>query len=256
MKERNYEALAMCLSAIESGTDLETCLSRFPDLADELRPLINTAQVARSISDDHVPNSAIQRSRARMLRKAVQLRSRSQPRIFLGRLPRLAFAALALALAVFLTWQGLLIASAQALPGDSLYPVKLTAEDLSLRIASSAEAKRAITARFEQRRVDEVAELLVMGRVVKVQFEGLLAKQTSERWSVDSLPVMLTPQTRVVGDPVDGTVVRVVGSTQAGGLVVADTISLYSYEFIGQVETIGRASWVISGVELQILNTS
>ena len=142
MNEGSFEILEQCLEATESGADIETCLSPFPEMANELRPLLEAAQIARSMRDDYVPNAALQRSRSRLLLRAASLRKQDRSKPGFGRLPRIAFAALALALLVFLTWQGLVVAAAKALPGDALYPYKLTAEDLSLKIAQDADARQ------------------------------------------------------------------------------------------------------------------
>jgi hypothetical protein len=41
-------ALALCLEAIEAGQTLDQCLARYPQFADELAPLLNTANQLRS----------------------------------------------------------------------------------------------------------------------------------------------------------------------------------------------------------------
>ena len=256
MNEGSFEILEQCLEATESGADIETCLSPFPEMANELRPLLEAAQIARSMRDDYVPNAALQRSRSRLLLRAASLRKQDRSKPGFGRLPRIAFAALALALLVFLTWQGLVVAAAKALPGDALYPFKLTAEDLSLKIAQDADARRNIEVKYEQRRVDEVMQLLRLGREAKVQFVGVLEKQGPQSWIVDGVPVSLTSQTQTSEDLENGMVVKVNGYSQGNGVVLADAIHLNSYELIGKVESISGRAWVISGLELQALDTS
>lgn len=256
MNERYYEALEDCLAAIESGANIETCLSLYPEMAEDLRSLLDTAQIASSMRDDQIPDAAFQRSRSLMLRKAASLHDHNHSKPVFGRLPRIAFVALSLALLFFLTWQGLVVVAAQALPGDTLYSFKRTAEDLSLRIAQNADTKRSIEVKYEQRRVDEVRQLIKLGREEKVQFEGVLEKQDPQLWNIDGIPVRLTSATQVEGSLDNGMVVRVNGDSQSDGVVLADAIHLYSYELIGKVESISRVAWVISGAELQTLDTS
>ena len=38
-----YDALEICLQEIEKGSDLEAAIQRFPALADELRPILQTS---------------------------------------------------------------------------------------------------------------------------------------------------------------------------------------------------------------------
>ena len=45
-----FDALEICLGEIEGGSDLETALARFPEHADELRPILKTAIKARGMA--------------------------------------------------------------------------------------------------------------------------------------------------------------------------------------------------------------
>jgi hypothetical protein len=38
-----YEVLEICLQEIEQGVDIDTVLFRYPDLADELRPILEAS---------------------------------------------------------------------------------------------------------------------------------------------------------------------------------------------------------------------
>ena len=45
-----YEALEICLKDLEKGADLESVLFRYPDLADELRPILEASAGAKGIA--------------------------------------------------------------------------------------------------------------------------------------------------------------------------------------------------------------
>ena len=40
-----YDALEICLQELEQGADIETALIRYPDLADELRPILELSLI-------------------------------------------------------------------------------------------------------------------------------------------------------------------------------------------------------------------
>lgn len=263
-EEEFYTAFERCLAGLQSGRTLKECLAQYPNLQEDLRPALEAAQTAYSRVDNYVPSGAIRRSRERMLAKAGEIkrqRTRRSTSSLLGwfsvsRAPRLAFAAFLVIAFFLLSWQGLLVASAQALPGDTLYAVKRGAENFSLQLASNAQLKRAREVEFERRRVDEVAELLVLGRVASVDFEGVLNERTPDRWIVDGIVVLLTPDTRVTGRIEPGMVVEVSGKTQPDGALQAAAIKLHSYQFIGQVDSLSEREWVISGMPVRILRSS
>ncbi|MEJ2267007.1 MAG: DUF5666 domain-containing protein, partial [Anaerolineales bacterium] len=226
------------------------------DLAGELRPLLETAQAARSIADDAIPNSAFHRSRSRILGKASQLRAQRKPKQFIfGRVPRMAMAALALALIFFMSWRGV-IETARALPGDPFYPVKRSAQNIRMQIAPNPDTKRAIEVKYERQRVDEVMKLLRMGRITQVTFEGLLNERTPDRWIIEGIPVIVTPDTQVIGEIEEARVIEVIGKTQPDGEVEASQIRLHSYQLVGTVNSISPDKWVISDISLQIRRDS
>lgn len=257
MKEY-YEAFESCLVAMENGDSLDACLERYPDLEAELRPLLETAQAAKSISDDYVSNAAFQRSRSRVLGKATKLRPQRKPRqIIFRRVPRwtMAMVALALALIFFMSWRGV-TETARALPGDPFYPVKRSAENIRIQVAPNPEARRAMEVKYEQQRVDEVMELLSMGRITQVTFEGLLDERTPDRWIIEGIPVSVTPDTQLIGEIETARVVEVTGKTQGNGEVMASQIRLHSYQLVGKVDLIGPDKWIISGISLKIHSDS
>jgi hypothetical protein len=258
MNEERYDAFEACLAALEKGVEVDECLESYPEMAEDLQPLLETAMFARSKAEDYVPNAAFHRTRSRLLDKAALLRGQVEPRrprLNFGRLPRMAFVALVLALIFFMSWRGA-VESAQALPGDPLYPLKLRAEEVRLGIVPNASAKRAIEVTYEQRRVDEVSELLDMGRAVEVTFEGELHQRETDEWKIEGIAVSITPDTQILGDINLGEVVKVSGRTQSNGKLLAAAIQLHSYQLIGLVESIGPTQWVVSGRQLRIRRDS
>jgi hypothetical protein len=221
-----YEALENCLRQLEQGTDLETCLKRYSEQADELRPLLEAALRAHDLRIPKASSEVMRRERARLLQHAAQMRevehgtSHSPVRSF-----RMAAAVLMLTLILALSGTGLVRASSSALPGDNLYPVKRTWEDVRLWFVFNPEQREAVESKYEQERLDEVDELFAEGRAVTVSFSGVVTEQTVERWLISGVSVLTDNQTQLPSEQIYvGDSVIVTGRTQPGGFVLATKI--------------------------------
>jgi len=229
MSERLYDAFEVCLNALETGVDIESVLKLYPQLADELRPVLEASVQARALALPAVPEAAIQRGRARVLQHANELRksvARPRRRWSMFTFPRLA-TSLAIALIFLLSGTGLVSASNGALPGDNLYPVKRSWEDLRLLFVSTPEEREGLESEFEQERLDEISELLTEGRKEPIAFAGLVTAQNSVEWKISGITVMITASTHLPPEMVStGAPVMVIGHTNAQGFVEADTVEV------------------------------
>lgn len=229
MNEKLYEALEVCLNALETGVDIETVLKLYPHLADELRPVLKTAIEAKSLAISTVPETAMKRGRARVLQHADGMREaapKPQRRWSMFAFPRLA-TSLAIALLFLVSGTGLVSASNGALPGDSLYPVKRSWEDLRLFLMFSPEGREGLESEFEQERLDEISVLLTEGRNETIAFAGLVTGQASDIWKVSGITVMITASSHLPADTVSvGAPVMVIGHTNAQGFVEVDTLDV------------------------------
>ena len=59
-----YEALEICLQEMEQGADLETVLFRYPEHADELRPILETSILATGLAAPDPGEEVVRRLRA------------------------------------------------------------------------------------------------------------------------------------------------------------------------------------------------
>ncbi|MGB7876968.1 MAG: DUF5667 domain-containing protein, partial [Anaerolineales bacterium] len=229
MNEKMYEALEVCLSALETGVDIETVLKLYPHLADELRPVLETAVEAQSLAIPAVPEAAMKRGRARVLQHAAGMREtapKPRRRWSMFAFPRLA-TSLTIALLFLLSGTGLVSASSGTIPGDSLYPVKRSWEDLRLFFMFSPEGREGLESAFEQERLDEISELLTEGRNETIAFAGLVTAQSNESWKVSGITVMITASSHLPADSVSvGAPVMVIGHTNAQGFVEVDTLDV------------------------------
>jgi hypothetical protein len=214
------------------------------------------AIIAQSLSASMVPSDVLQRSRTKLLMHTMELRREAPPRVgFFQRIPRIVYV-LVLALFFLLSWNGLIIASAQALPGDHLYPAKITLEKLHLGLALSPQTHQKVEDEYQSRRVIEVRRLLELGRMEFVQFFGNVDGQWNDHWIVAGIEVRLLPETIILGDIQKGMMVEVEGSTQPEGWVQASEIHLQNFSFSGTVDLISKSIWRISGRDVQITSST
>jgi hypothetical protein len=205
------------LSALEAGESIEDILSRYPEHAARLRPLLETAAALPALRME--PSlEAKSRSREAFLALAAALQGSARPRRarFFSR-PLMTFASLALALIIVAG--GALAASASALPGDPLYGVKRAVENARLSLASSLSGRGALAAQFEQERISEIAALLDAGREAEVEFTGIIESIQPDAWLVAGLVVRTNEGTRIDGSPQVGLRAQVQGRTLDGMLI-------------------------------------
>ncbi len=220
-----FDALEICLREIENGADVETVLARFPKLAGELRPILETSVKARTlrVSAAEPSQEAIRRGRARVMQRAAEMReSRVAPRKrVIPVFQRLALS-FSLAAVLLLSGTGLLNASASALPGENLYPVKRTWEGLRLLLIFDQQARTILKDQFEYERLHEVNELLLEGRDETIQFAGVFMEVNGAPY-VSGVPVILPANAQL---PANGAAVILTGQTNSQGVVEIISLDL------------------------------
>jgi hypothetical protein len=173
MKDNLTDILASCLEAIEQGErTVEDCLALYPAHRETLRPLLDTATALKARADFAPRPGFREASRARLVKRLVPRQPaptrQPLPRSGQKRVPifsrKLALSwMLALALVVSLLSAGTVYASAAALPGDMLYPVKLSVENVRLSTVNDA-GEVLLATEFLQTRLDEIQALIEANR--------------------------------------------------------------------------------------------
>ena len=252
MDKHLFDALEEGLAALETGSDLESVLAGYPDQQDELLALLDAAQAARELAQPEIPAAAQHRSRTRVLNRAAELRSAAKPHWRpWQRLPKLAVAAL-LVLVILLSGSGLIVASARTLPGDAIYPIKRVVESIQLGLTFDPATHDQIESQFQERRLEEVEQLLDLNRTELVSFYGEVNQQNPDVWVIDGLEVLITPETLIIGKIKLGDLVEVEGLTLPSGQVQVSELHLQRFEISGLVESIAPDIWLIAGQEIRI----
>jgi hypothetical protein len=228
-----YETLEICLQDIEKGADVESVLFRYPDLADELRPILEASAGAKRMAVPAPSPDVVRRNRAKVLQHAAQLRggkARSSQRIWFASLRRIAVT-FAVVTVLFVSGTGLVGASSNTLPGDNLYPVKRTWEGVRLLFTFDPLEREALESEHENERLHEVQEVLAAGRSTEVDFNGVVTTQHGNEWVVAGVRVLISGQTELRDQGITiGSSVRVRGITQGDNTVLAERIRLLSSE--------------------------
>ena len=219
-----FDALEFCLREIEEGGEMETALARFPEYAEELRPILETSIKARAMASPEPSPELVRRSRARVMQHAAELReAKVAPRTkrVIPLFQRLAIS-FTLAAIFLMSGSGLLSASASALPGENLYPVKRGWESIRLFFIFDSEARSLLEHEFENERLHEANELLAEGRHEVIEFAGVFM-QVNGAYYVSGLQVILPAG---ISLPSNGDAVVVTGRTDAQGFVEVITLQL------------------------------
>lgn len=220
-----FEINENCLQELEKGVALDSVLARYPDFENELRPVLIASIHARTRSAALPAPSAeaLRRGRAKLLQQASEIRAqKSEPRKRM--IPVFQRLAISFSLAaVFLaSGTGLVGASSTALPGEKLYPVKRSWEDVRLFFTFNPDRKELLATEFESERLDEVSDLLSEGRDESIQFAGVFMLVNGVSY-VSGVTVLIPADMQV---PMDGTAVVISGKTNSQGFVEIEQIDL------------------------------
>jgi hypothetical protein len=193
--------------------------------------MLETAMKAARVPVPDPSSEVIRRNRAKVLQHAAELReAKAQPasarRIWSAPLRR-ALVGLVVVIALFMSSTGLVRAASATLPGDQLYPVKRTWEDVLVAFTLNNQSRNALEVEHENERLNELNELFVKGRAAQVDFSGLVTRQNGDLWLVAGIPVAVSAQTDFSNQSiVVGSAVHVIGTTQKDGAVLASKIEL------------------------------
>ncbi len=169
---REAEILDECLLKLQSGeASLADCLRENPEQAQALLHLLAVADEVRQHLGPTTPSESFAAaSKVRLLNimrartKAARRAAAPRPRRTRWLRPSFALASLLLAFALITSSVGVVYASGEALPGDPLYRVKRSVEEVRLALSQSARGDANLLADFTDERLSELEALAATGR--------------------------------------------------------------------------------------------
>ncbi|MCW5853835.1 MAG: hypothetical protein KIT87_27455 [Anaerolineae bacterium] len=171
------EKLDQAIGRVQAGASIETVLAAEPGFRAELEPLLRTAITVQQTPLPAVRQQARQAGEHRLVQAARARRHAAVRPVWAalwalvstfnaprGPLRQVFIGAMALLLFVSSSLVGVTRAAATSLPDDTLYPVKLVAEQVQLALAPSPEARAQLHLAFAQERLREVQAAVEAGR--------------------------------------------------------------------------------------------
>jgi hypothetical protein len=164
--KRIEDILTGCIDDVRSSkTTIDECLARYPELRQELEPLLKTALSINKPPAYHLESAYKQSARANLLRQIrppkrskvnlADIISLGIPRQLAG--VRAAAATLVIVIVISMVGGGTAFASQSTAPGDVLYTVKISTENFRLLAAGNAQAKAELGIEFASRRMEELS---------------------------------------------------------------------------------------------------
>jgi hypothetical protein len=169
MKKMNEldNILDECLQRLIAGETIEACLSRYPDYALALEPLLKTARNTLKATDIRPRPEFRDRARYQYQTAIRELPIKEKRNFFTVLRPALATVVV---MAVFLlAGSGVVAAAGGSLPDNPLYQVKLAVEEVRLALMPSDLGKAELNAQFADERVDEIIKMAGKGNIALVE---------------------------------------------------------------------------------------
>jgi len=169
MEKNNFnDILNECLERVlVKGETIEECIASFPQLAEQLEPLLQTAIDAKQASALQ-PRSEFKARARYQFRSAIQ-ETKSRKGHFFFSWQRWWAIPVTAVLCLLLAGGGTVAAASGSMPDEPLYPVKLVTEQVWLKITPSALGKAELYTRLANRRVTEIVYAVSKGDPEQVE---------------------------------------------------------------------------------------
>jgi hypothetical protein len=217
------EILDECLSRVARGETVEACLADYPEYAIELRDELEAAVLFQG-AFDFTPSADAKRAARLRMHEALDRKQTKKvsfripfPRSWFATGTRIATTAAVAVVAIVTSSTGTVWASQGSTPGDLLYPVKRTGEQVQLTFAFSDTREAELRDTLVERRMEELDQVTASGRerfvpdlvdeIIKHSTRAQVLAARPVEAIVATLPAIDAPPTRepVVGATPDGT---------------------------------------------------
>jgi hypothetical protein len=152
------------------GETVEQCLARYPELADELKPLLQASLFAKEALDIRPRSEFRERARYQMQAALREMEEKRQRRFSLfSWQPRWATVAITVLVVLVLGGGSTVAAAGNSLPDQTLYPVKLATEKVRIAVTFSKLGKAELYAKLADKRVNEIIAMVEKGKIEKME---------------------------------------------------------------------------------------
>jgi len=190
MMKRSFEnILDDCLERItKQGDTIEQCLESHPEWADDLEPLLRAAASVKDAASLEASPGFKKSAKSRLMSAVAEKRVKEAGRGMFRcwGMQRHWVVAISLVIAILIMGGGTVGASINSLPGDLLYPVKITSEKVQTFFTYGNEAKANLYAKLAERRIDEIRALAARERNIPVSVLNVLNSDTNRALDITS----------------------------------------------------------------------
>jgi hypothetical protein len=169
-KSREFEnVLNECLEhLLVGGETIERCLGLFPEHADRLKPLLETALTTKRATDIQPHPEFRERAKYQFQAALRAMEGKKSRSFFWGWRPRWAVA-VASVLVILLAGSGTVVVASGSMPDDFLYPVKLATEQVQLALTPSSLGKAEFYTQLADKRVLEIEHMADKGKSEQIE---------------------------------------------------------------------------------------
>ena len=197
MDSQMEKILDICLEKIEEGIPLDKILMEYPEHREELRELLTIAKDIEnaplpSLRDEAMDFCLIKVHKALQLQKKTVWRARlprlQWPRLLPFPSPSWAKALAFVLILVFVSWGGVNL-SADSLPGDPLYPIKLATAKVRCFLTIEPEGKAKLRLAYSEERAQELVRCLDEKGELNIRvLQAMLAEAALVMDNIPTLP--------------------------------------------------------------------
>ena len=191
-QERDFrQTTNAALDLLQRGQNIASILVRFPEDADRLAPLLETAQSVMRTPLPQAPTGIEAASKARMMQELHAKKTRfsqHKKEIINGlgagfqqeRGKRLVKAILALAM-IFIILSTLSICALAALPGSPLYPAKLALQDVRILLTFNPTMRQARITHYNHLRLLDLEKAVKLKRLTEMEAQATMTAMPTSR---------------------------------------------------------------------------